>query len=82
MPERIVQAVAAAGDTKAAVGASVTIGGTLVAITEWMPVAGGIITMTVGIFTIAYLYKGIKIRDQEIEINNQKLKRRHDDELD
>lgn len=80
MPERIVQAVAAVGDTKTAVGTSVTVGGALVAITEWMPVAGAAITMTVGIFTIFYLYKGIKIRNQEIEMNNQKLKRRHDDD--
>jgi hypothetical protein len=80
MPERIVQAVVAAGDTKAIVGTSVTLGSVLVAITEWMPVAGAIITMTVGVFTIFYLYKGIKIRNQEIEMNNQKLKPRHDDD--
>ena len=80
MPERIMQAISAAGDTKAAIGASVTVGGTLVAITEWMPVMGTVITMAVGIFTICYLYKGIRLRNQEIEMNNQELKRRHDDD--
>ena len=80
MPDRIIHAISAASDTKAAVGTGVTLGGALVVVTEWMPIAGTIITMIVGLFTIAYLYKGIKIRNQEIAINNDKLKRRHDDD--
>ena len=80
MSERVVQAVLAAGDTKAMVGTGVTLGGASVAITEWMPVIGTAITMVVGVFTIVYLYKGITLRDQEIERNNKEMCRRHDDE--
>lgn len=79
MSDKVLQAVLAAGDTKAAVGASVTLGGSLVALTEWMPVFGAAITMSVGILTAIYLYKGIKLRDQEIARNNKEMIRRDDD---
>lgn len=79
MLERLIQTVATVGDTKAAVGAGVTFGGALLALTEWMPIFGAVITSVVGIFTIIYLYKGIKIRDQEIERNNKEMRRRSDD---
>ena len=49
-------------------------------------IVGGLLTclyMFVNIVTKVYTsWKESKIQDQEIELNNQKLKRRHDGELD
>jgi hypothetical protein len=76
------QAVKDAIDNSTYLGGGVSTGGILIYVTEWAPIVGITISSIAGILTAIHLYKRIKISNQEIELNNQKLKRRHDDELD
>ena len=60
-------------------GSGVAGGGFLVSITDWAPVVGIGISSVVGILTIVHLVNRIRISNQELRMNNDKMNRRKDD---
>ena len=72
MPERTLHAIKAATDTKAVAGGAVSLGGFMVVLTDIMPMVGTAISLIVGLITIIYLWKGIQIRNEELQILRRK----------
>jgi len=68
MPERTLNAIKAATDTKALAGGAVSFGGFMVVLTDIMPLLGTAISLIVGLITIIYLWKGIQIRNEELQM--------------
>ena len=68
-------------DAKTIAGIGVGTGSFFIWLTQWLPIVGMLMTIVIGVMTVIYLKKGLKLRDQEIELNNRKL-RRADDQHD
>jgi len=68
MSERAIQAVRAATDTKAMAGGAVSVGGFMVVLTDIMPLLATAISSIAGLITIIYIWKGIQIRNEELQI--------------
>jgi len=62
-------------DLKAGLGIGVGAGSFFIWLTQWLPVLGMVMTLVIGVMTVIYLKKGLKLRDQEIELNARKLRR-------
>ena len=68
MPERAIEAIKAAADTKALAGGAVSVGGFMVVLTDIMPILGTAVSLIVGLITVIYVWKGIQIRDEELQM--------------
>ncbi|MBV1928412.1 MAG: hypothetical protein KUG81_02755 [Gammaproteobacteria bacterium] len=79
-PAKTIEGIGQVIDLKSGAGIVVGTSSFFVYLTQYLPVAGMIMGIIVSVMTALYVRKGLKIRDQEIEINNQKLKRSHDDD--
>jgi len=76
------QALKDAVDNSTLFGGGVSTGGILISITDWAPLVGIAISSVVGIMTAIHLYKRIKISNQELKMNNDRMNRRKDDPKD
>ena len=72
MSEQALHAIKAATDTKALAGGAVSFGGFMVVLTDIMPLLGTAISLIVGLITIIYLWKGIQIRNEELQMLRRK----------
>lgn len=76
----IAEGIGQAVDLKSGAGIVVGTSSFFVYLTQYLPLAGMLMGLVVSVMTALYIRKGMKIRDQEIELNDQKLNRKHDDE--
>jgi CHASE2 domain-containing sensor protein len=77
----VVENVGTVVDAKTVAGIGVGTGSFFIYLSQWMPVVGMIMTFVISVMTVIYLKKGLKIRDQEIQINERKLRRATDNPM-
>jgi len=71
----VVESLGTVIDAKAIAGIGVATSSFFIWLTQWLPILGMVMTIVIGVMTVIYLKKGLKLRDQEIELNNRKLRR-------
>jgi len=72
MPERAIEAIKAATDTKAIAGGVVSLGGFTVVLSEAMPLLVQSLSAVAGLITIIYVFQGVRIRNEELQILKRK----------